>query len=1026
MQLTGIDIQYLDGIDIQYLDGIDCYGRPMTAEQIAAMRRINQQAKEEATARRHAIQALTYGVNNDIAYKAEQVANGGDFCGFCGDGSVEDEEMIRRYLVNTKEVADAAPIMVSGYQNAQNLSSMIGYVLKHWDSSAREQAIDNMIAEEQRLQGLGAINDVDGARNEFSQDSYSDVDVYMYGLGSAKNSFFKSVKRSLKPTLTTEAQDIVAANPATYKLRNTMRKAARDARKAHGRATSENTSTAVNGVDDDAQMLLSGEDMQYAISGENPLLSIGRYMQRTRRLAVNHPEYFESPEQANKTIDCVDALLSVWNNKALRNRVFAQIDELDGDLGKLFKKIGKAIKKATTKAASAVKTAARKTGQAVKKAAQKTGQAVKTAAKAVAKAAKKVGKAIAKVAKKVWKFIVRFNPLTLLIRAGILGFVRLNMFKVANKCYIGSLSKQEALKLGASTAEWEKSNKAYEHLRNAYTKLGGKENKLKSCLQKGNKKKWEGTEYPTDGNAIKAAANKVSAADNKEAQADMDYDETMKEYNAKGYVSDSTVSTDKATEEKKVEVTIIENERTAKNATKLLETDEANGKLLVNIAKGAKVVVDTAQKSGNYIAASYNGKDGWVLTNDLAGLGDCDAESCAVLMAGAVYDMGFDGLGEPATATAVASASSVIASIMAKIKNIFGVAQKVAQGVSKAKEVIDKGKEYIDKGKQVVNAAKTAAAVAKNPKAAIQKAATKAADKITNGAASNIKHTATAIKSNVTAAKNVVNTAKTIAKNPQVAVKTAAAKTINKATSAAASIKNVANTVQNKTNAVKSAVNTAKNSVNTTVKNATSAVKNQTNAVKSAINTAQSKVSQAKTAVNDAKSNINTIKNVASSTPNVAKTAVSTVNKNVAKAAVQSAKPTQTQPATKATPQPQITKASTAKATTTKASPTKTTTTQTSKGRTQMSTSNKKVAAKQTTQQTKAQPTAKLTTANKTIQQSVQQAQQTQEQYASMIRQPQPQQEQPQQQSGIGKTALIIGGLALAAGGAFLLLRRKK
>ena len=990
MQLTGIDIQYLDGIDIQYLDGIDCYGRPMTAEQIAAMRRINQQAKEEATARRHAIQALTYGVNNDIAYKAEQVANGGDFCGFCGDGSVEDEEMIRRYLVNTKEVADAAPIMVSGYQNAQNLSSMIGYVLKHWDSSAREQAIDNMIAEEQRLQGLGAINDVDGARNEFSQDSYSDVDVYMYGLGSAKNSFFKSVKRSLKPTLTTEAQDIVAANPATYKLRNTMRKAARDARKAHGRATSENTSTAVNGVDDDAQMLLSGEDMQYAISGENPLLSIGRYMQRTRRLAVNHPEYFESPEQANKTIDCVDALLSVWNNKALRNRVFAQIDELDGDLGKLFKKIGKAIKKATTKAASAVKTAARKTGQAVKKAAQKTGQAVKTAAKAVAKAAKKVGKAIAKVTKKVWKFIVRFNPLTLLIRAGILGFVRLNMFKVANKCYIGSLSKQEALKLGASTAEWEKSNKAYEHLRNAYTKLGGKENKLKSCLQKGNKKKWEGTEYPTDGNAIKAAANKVSAADNKEAQADMDYDETMKEYNAKGYVSDSTVSTDKATEEKKVEVTIIENERTAKNATKLLETDEANGKLLVNIAKGAKVVVDTAQKSGNYIAASYNGKNGWVLTNDLAGLGDCDAESCAVLMAGAVYDMGFDGLGEPATATAVASASSVIASIMAKIKTIFGVAQKVAQGVSKAKE-------YIDKGKQVVNAAKTAAAVAKNPKAAIQKAATKAADKITNGAASNIKNTATAIKSNVTAAKNVVNTAKTIAKNPQVAVKAAAAKTINKATSAAASIKNVANTVQNKTNAVKSAINTA-----------------------------QSKVSQAKTAVNAAKSNINTIKNVASSTPNVAKTAVSTVNKNVAKAAVQSAKPTQTQPATKATPQPQITKASTAKATTTKASPTKTTTTQTSKGRTQMSTSNKKVAAKQTTQQTKAQSTAKLTTANKTIQQSVQQAQQTQEQYASMIRQPQPQQEQPQQQSGIGKTALIIGGLALAAGGAFLLLRRKK
>lgn len=894
MQLiNGIDIQYLDGIDIQLLDGTSIqYSRPMDAQQLAALRRINEHAKKEETARRHAIQALTYGINNELAYQAEKVAEGGDFSGFSGDGSVEDEEMIRSYLVHTKEVADASPVMVSGYQNAQNLSNMIGYVLKHWDSSAREQAIDNMIAEESRLQGLGAINDVDNARSELSRESYTDIDVYMYGLGSAKNSFFKAVKRSLQPTLTTEAQDVVAANPATLRLRNSMRHAARKARNTQGKATSENTATAINGVDDDAQMLLSGEDLQYAISGEDPLTSISRYMQRTRRLAVNHPEYFESAAQANNTIVCVDALMRVWNNEPLRNRIFTQIDgELDGELGKLFKKIKKALKKA-----------AKAVGNGVKKAAKTVAKGVKTAAKAVAKAAKKVGKAIAKVAKKAWKFIVRFNPLTLLIRAGILGFVRLNMFKVANKCYIGSMSKADALKKGATADEWEKSNKAYKHLANAYTKLGGKESKLKKTLEKGNKKKWTGTEYPTDGNTVKTAANSISAANNKEAQADMDYDETLKEYNSKGYISDKTVSTDTATVEKKEEVTIIENERTAKNATKMYETDETSGKVLVIIPKAAKVLVDTAQKSGNFIAATYNGKNGWVASGDLAGLGECDAESCAVLMAGAVYDMGFDGLGEPATATAVASASSVIASIMAKIKSIFGVAQKAATAV-----------------KTAVNNAKA------------------------------VKNTVNTVKNVATKAKKVVDTAKKVS------------------------------------NTAKTVANTVKNNVN-----------------------------KATTALKVNATNLKNVAVVAAATPKAATTAAKSAKATTTKTPV----------TTKATTPTKAAVATQTKQATTQTTAAKTATNSTSKGRTQSSAFPKQTTEQKTTKAQTQQTKRQTVKAQQSTKQQTKQTQPQQEQYASMVRQPQSQEEQPKSSS---KKALIIGGaLILAAGGAFLLMRKRK
>lgn len=700
-----MNIQYLDGIDIQLLDGTQprgIYDGPLDARQREAVNRINGIAQLNSRRRMATVQALTRGITNSIAQRAEDIAHGVDFKGFSGNGTIADEEMLRNHLIRTKEIADQAPSMVATYQNPQTLSNMIGYVLNRWDTPEREDAIDYMIAEERKLEGLGRIDtNADEQRGELTAEAYYDADSYVYGLGAAKSTLFASLKKALKPKLTTEAQDIVAANPALSRIIAKRRNAIAQTRKAKGRVNDADV-RGLNGTENsDIECLMSGIDMQYALTGENPLTSIARYIQRTKRVALTHPEYFENEEESKTIANACDILLRSWNNEQLRNAAFDSIimacdDEKSELNGKLRKKLKKAIKKVAS---------------GVKKATKAVATTAKKAAKAVAKVAKKVGKAIAKVAKKVWKLVVRFNPLTLLIRAGILGFCRLNMFKVANKCYIGSLSKEEALKKGATADEWEKSNKAYGHLKNAYTKLGGKESKLKSTLAKGNKKKWSGTEYPTDGNAIKAAANAVNAADNKEAQADMDYDETLKEYQSKGYVSDNTVATDTATVSKQEQVTVIDNERTAKQATKLYETDATTGKVLLTVPKAAKVLVDTAQTSGNFIAATYNNKNGWITKADLAGLGACDAESVAVISMGAIYDeYSTMGLGEPATAAAIASATSVIASIMAKIKNIFGAAKTVVDKVKDVKEnVIDKVKdikavkETIDTVKDVKN-----------------------------------------------------------------------------------------------------------------------------------------------------------------------------------------------------------------------------------------------------------------------------------------------------------------------------------
>ena len=67
-----------------------------------------------------------------------------------------------------------------------------------------------------------------------------------------------------------------------------------------------------------------------------------------------------------------------------------------------FAKVGKAIKKATHKAATAVKNAAKKTGEAIKTAAKKTSKSAETKVKATKTATAKKATTTAKSSSPVW------------------------------------------------------------------------------------------------------------------------------------------------------------------------------------------------------------------------------------------------------------------------------------------------------------------------------------------------------------------------------------------------------------------------------------------------------------------------------------------------------------------------------------------------------------------------------------------------------------------------------------------------
>lgn len=703
------------------------------------------------------------GYDDDTIENIDTLINGYDLVGFKGDGSVDDSEKLRSYILRTKVVAEKYPQSVREYQNPEQFAKMLGYVLQHWDSANRESALEAMANEEERLIGLGQIKIdlADDAEDVELGDDIADDDDDFVQIGTVatakgvakvvkskkgKVGFFRSLKKlNNNANISASSNDVVNSNPFLNKIKNSLRKKIAESRKTkktyvknpavkRAKVITQNVATDVKGLDGfdtDIQALLGGYDFYENLNGDNDQLKT--YLQRTKRVLENNSdELFSSRNQEDVVLGEIDYVLKNYDNKEALNCVLSglsgdgmddeqyhefiqgigrakrqqkmrsffkalkkakkdnsnkslrkatainpfvapvakkavkinnerqlngvasmellgclngvdatktvlkntlemvrqnpslyvddqyeyentvgmlgyaiknwndekvvdqlcglgmtgeQYEDLQDELGAVVAKttlpIRKALKKANRKSkrlsamrksyamaatnsiqkkklaerlAEAQKhqlgkkffkkvgTAIKKTGSAVKNAAKKTGQAVKTAAK-------KTGQAIKKAVKKIVKFVIKYNPVTLVTRAIILMACRLNMFNMSERMHPATLSETEAAKLGLSAEQYKASKDAYAKLLKSFTKIGGKESKLKTALEKGSKKVWKG------GDTFSVATLKATALQNKK-NIDSQYNEDEAELKKAGATSTNDPNVTYSETRQEVEVAV--------------------------------------------------------------------------------------------------------------------------------------------------------------------------------------------------------------------------------------------------------------------------------------------------------------------------------------------------------------------------------------------------------------------------------------------------------------------------------------
>jgi hypothetical protein len=358
-------------------------------------------------------------------------------------------------------------------------------------------------------------------------------------------------------------------------------------------------------------------------SADEDLQGMKEYFENTRNLLSGAPaEYFDSQEEARMAIGALDYITMNWDNPVTRDKTLgilsgeAMTDEQHetfiaglggfgdpsglGFLKKIAKKVGGAVKKVAKATGKAVKTVAKTTAKVTKAVAKTTAKvtkaAVKTtvkATKAVAKATgkviKKVAKAVGKAIKKVVKFIIKFNPLSLIIKGGILLAMRLNMFNFAKKLFPGMLTQQDAASRGISAEDWDKHKKAYDKCFKIYEKFGGSRSKFDSAIKKGGSKKWNGSdEFNKD--AATAAGKEGEAEVNAEIAAE------EAELKSKGATVTNDPNIMYSEEQAEVEVEVPENEAAVQGLM-------LNGYITENDGLGAVVTATIIAAAATALAA---------------------------------------------------------------------------------------------------------------------------------------------------------------------------------------------------------------------------------------------------------------------------------------------------------------------------------------------------------------------------------------------------------------------------------------
>ncbi|WP_430809572.1 MULTISPECIES: hypothetical protein [unclassified Carboxylicivirga] len=236
--------------------------------------------------------------------------------------------------------------------------------------------------------------------------------------------------------------------------------------------------------------IVSGVDFDDAINGLGDADDATyRYLVRTRNFLLKNKEnkdkmaHIQNPDQF---ISMLDQAIKFWNTPQ-RDKVLAKLESIEARLAQ------KGLIKYDIDAVEGLAelddldesidglNGDRGLGgffKSLKRIGRKIGKGIR-------KAAKKVGK----VAKKVAKAIVRFNPLSIAIRNGLLAALRLNMFGIAKKLQYAYLPDQMASKYNIDAKKLKDLKKRHRRVRKLFKGLQGREKNLRKAILKGAKQK---------------------------------------------------------------------------------------------------------------------------------------------------------------------------------------------------------------------------------------------------------------------------------------------------------------------------------------------------------------------------------------------------------------------------------------------------------------------------------------------------------------------------------------------------------
>jgi hypothetical protein len=223
----------------------------------------------------------------------------------------------------------------------------------------------------------------------------------------------------------------------------------------------------------------------------------------------------------------LELLINNWDVPELRDKLLDQLEaqenaeaQMNGfsSLNGLFSSVKNAVKKVSTAVANTAKTVATTVASGVSTGAKAVASTATTAAKAVATTTKKVAttvatgvstgaKAVANTAVKVAtttanaaktavkavadtavtaaKAVVKYNPLSVLIRNGLLLALKLNLFRMSERLGYGLWTEAEAQLKGLNITEFRKLKATYDKTLKVHLKLQGDKDSFDKNLKEG-------------------------------------------------------------------------------------------------------------------------------------------------------------------------------------------------------------------------------------------------------------------------------------------------------------------------------------------------------------------------------------------------------------------------------------------------------------------------------------------------------------------------------------------------------------